>query len=55
MLSFDTPSLNFDTREPEMPKHEKSQKAIFETASFPKAKVQKLRGPKGGREEAITI
>ena len=54
MLSFDTPSLNFDTREPEMPKNKNSQKAIFKTANFPKAAVQKLRGPGGGRE-AITI
>ena len=38
-ISFDTPNLNFDTREPEMPKHENSQKAIFKTANFPKAAV----------------
>ena len=39
MLSFDTQILNFDTREPEMPKHEKSTKAIFKIANFPKTAV----------------
>ena len=53
MLSFDTPSLNFDTREPEMPKMKIPKRQFSKLPTFQKlpSQIRAWRGEK----EAITI
>ena len=50
MLSFDTPSLNFDTREPEMPKMKIPKRQFSKLPTFQKLPSQ-IRAWRGSRSD----